>query len=214
MESNELSEIKKCYGSYEYFFNTYLNTYLTETDKAFIDSLLEGRFHIIASEEVTNNTLLMHLMILWKILFKSTYSNYAILTPKMKQALIYNERFRSYYNMLPEWMKFTQVSNKRQLQLTNGNILFFGCVSCDSIIGWSYNELYCHGFSFVKKEMAEDFVASYFPVVMSGKTAKLFVESYPYLHTQFDEIWDSETFIKHGSRVYRYPLREGIENAI
>lgn len=214
MQSELVDEIIKCRNSYEYFFNTYLNTYLTESDKIFIDSLIEGRFHIIASEEVTNNTLLMHLMILCKILFKSTDSSYAILTPKMKQAIAYNERFRSYYNMLPDWMKITKSSDKRVIRLTNGNILFFGCVSCDSIIGWSYNELYCHGFSFVKKEMAEGFVASYFPVVMSGITTKLFIESYPYLHTQFDCIWDSDTFIKHGSRVYRYPLRGGIENAV
>ncbi len=28
-----------------------------------------------------------------------------------------------------------------------------------------------------------------------------------------DDLWNSESFIKHGTRVYNYPLREGLENA-
>lgn len=215
MRTEIIEEIIKCTNSCAYFIETHLTMHLSKEDIEFIESFESGRYHIIASPEKSNNTLLMHLMVLWKILFKSVESNYLILTPKMTQALVYNQRFRSYYDILPDWMKLdTLTYNKRCVSLPNGNRVMFGCVSPDSICGITAHELYMHGVSFLKKELAEDFIASYFPVLTSGKTSKIFIESYPYLHTQFDDLWNSESFIKHGTRVYNYPLREGIENAI
>lgn len=215
MRTEIIEEIIKCTNSCVYFIETHLTIHLSKDDIAFIESFDSGRFHIIASPEKSNNTLLMHLMVMWKILFKSVDSNYLILTPNMTQALEYNQRFRLYYDMLPDWMKLDALTyNKRCVTLTNGNKVMFGCVSPDSICGLTAHELYMHGVSFLKKELADDFIASYFPILASTDNGKIFIESYPYLHTKFDDLWNSESFIKHGNRVYNYPLREGIENAI
>lgn len=210
---NEL-ELTKCTNSYKYFIETYLSVLLSYEDISFMDSLINERYHIVASPEKSNNTLLMHLLVLWKLLFKATDSTYVITTRLKKHADAYNARFRSYYNMLPDWMKITSKENKRYLRLSNNNTVFFSCFSIDCIHGISLTEMYIHGVAFMKRENINDWFACFLPVLCSFNSCKLVIESYPFLNSYFNELWNSDSYVKHGKIEYRYPLREGIENAI
>ena len=138
MTNNHINEIIKCTNSCEYFIKTYITIHLSKEDIEFIKSLEYGNYHIIASPENSHNTLLMHLMIMWKMLFKSSDSVYLIMTSKMTHTHDYINRFKTYYNMLPEWMKIDiKRDSARYIILSNGNILSTGIYSPDSIIGFN-----------------------------------------------------------------------------
>lgn len=208
---NEL-ELTKCTNSYKYFIETYLSVQLSDDDIAFMDSLISERYHIVASSEKSNNTLLMHLLVLWKLLFKATDGTYVITTPLLKHAEVYNKRFRLYYNMLPDWMKITSKENKRYLRLSNNNAVIFSALGIDCIHGIAPTEMYIHGVAFMKRENINGWFECFIPILCSLKSCKIVIESYPFLNSYFNELWNSDSYTKHGKIEYRYPLREGIEN--
>jgi hypothetical protein len=106
--------------------------------------------------------------------------------------------------------------NKHILLMQNYNrIIFTKCCACN-IRGMGINQLYIHGASFIYNDLLDDFIASIFPIMAHGINSKIIIESYPYLHSKFDDIWNApdSMFIKHGRREYVYPCPEGVENGI
>jgi len=213
----QIDEIIKCINSYEYFMSMYLHIELTESDLLFINSINENRYNIIASKAKTNNTMLLHTHLLWKLLFKQQDKVCVILTPTRKQSDVYRTRLIGYYESLPIWLQCAVLRcNKQVILLSNNNHIIFNRCSPCSIKGMGIDQLYMHGASFMGDDILYEFIAGIFPTMAHRLNTKIIIESYPYLHSKFDDIWNDpdSMFIKHGKREYVYPCPEGVENGI
>jgi hypothetical protein len=217
LTNDQMDEMRKCINSYEYFMHTYLKIDLNESDLLFVKSINENRYNIIASKSKTNNTMLLHTHLLWNLLYKQQDKVCVILTPSLKQSKAYRDRIVKYYESLPIWLQCPIINcNKHVFLMQNYNrIIFTKCDAC-SIKGMTTNQLYIHGASFISNDLLDDFIASIFPIMSHGISSRIVIESYPYLHSRFDDIWNNpdSMFIKHGKREYVYPCPEGVENGI
>jgi len=217
LTNDQINEIRKCINSYEYFMHTYLKIDLSESDLLELESINENRYNIIASKAISNNTMLLHTHLLWNLLFNQQDRVCVILTPLLKQAKAYRDRIVGYYELLPNWLQCPIINcNKHIVLMQNYNrIIFTACSPC-SIRGLYINQLYIHGASFIGDDILYEFIASIFPTMSHGINSRIVIESYPYLQSKFDDIWNNpdSMFIKHGRREYVYPCPEGVENAI
>lgn len=217
LTNDHMDEMRKCINSYEYFMSMYLHIELTESDILFVNSINENRYNIIASKAISDNTMLLHTHLLWNLLFKQTDRVCVILTPLLKQAKEYRDRIVGYYELLPNWLQCPVARCTKQVILlsNNNHIIFTTCSPCN-IKGMAINQLYIHGASFIGDDILYEFIASIFPTMAHGINSRITIESYPYLHSKFDDIWNDpdSMFIKHGRREYVYPCPEGVENGI
>jgi hypothetical protein len=130
---------------------------------------------------------------LWYILFHETYS-VAILAHKLSQAREILSRIQLAYEHLPKWLQQGIVEwNKGNIELENGSKILASATSSSAIRGGSFNLVYLDEFAFVENNMQEDFFASVYPTISSGKTSKVLITSTPNGLNMFYKLWtDSE----------------------
>ena len=99
-------------------------------------------------------------------------------------------RLKLAYENLPRFLQQGVVSwAKMEIELANGASCFAAATSSSAVRGGSYNILLLDEFAFVPENIANEFYASTFPTITSGKTTKLIIVSTPNGMNLFHKFW-------------------------
>jgi hypothetical protein len=196
-------EYRKCALDPNYFIETYVK--IVNVDKGLVNfnmypyqkDIVElserERFVICKMPRQCGKTTTIVGIMLHRVLFNETYS-VAILANKERQAIEILSRIQFAYEHLPKWLQQgIKEWNKKDVELENGSKILASSTSSSAIRGTSQNLVYLDEFAFVPNNMQEDFFASVYPTISSGKTTKVLITSTPNGLNQFHKIWvDSE----------------------
>lgn len=196
-------EYRKCALDPVYFIEKYVkivnvdkglvNFNMYEYQKDIVDLSERERFVICKMPRQCGKTTTIVGIMLHRVLFNETYS-IAILANKERQAIEILSRIQFAYEHLPKWLQQgIKEWNKKDVELENGSKILASSTSSSAIRGTSQNLVYLDEFAFVPNNMQEDFFASVYPTISSGKTTKVLITSTPNGLNQFHKIWvDSE----------------------
>lgn len=125
----------------------------------------------------THNTTTAVAVILHYVLFNE-HKTVALLANKGDAAREILDRIQIAFEALPKWLQQGVVEwNKGSAELENGSKIFAGATSSSAIRGRSVSFLYIDETAFV--EGWDEFFASVFPTISSGKTTKILLTSTP-----------------------------------
>ena len=97
--------------------------------------------------------------------------NIGILANKASTARELLGRLQLAYENLPKWMQHgVLVWNKGSLELENGSKIMAASTSASAVRGMSFNILFLDEFAFVPNHVAEQFFASVYPTITSGRS--------------------------------------------
>jgi hypothetical protein len=109
---------------------------------------------------------------------------------KQKTAVDLLGRLKLAYENLP---RFLQQGIRRwarlEIELANGSVAFAAATSSSAVRGGSYNILLLDEFAFVPDNIANEFYASTFPTITSGKETKIIMVSTPNGMNLFHKFW-------------------------
>ena len=156
-------------------------------------TMIDNRFVICKMPRQVGKTQTVAAVLLWYVLFHENYS-IAILANKDRQAREILSRIQNAYEHLPKWLQQGIVTwNKGDIELENGSKILASATSSSAIRGTSQNLVYLDEFAFVPSNLQEEFFASVYPTIASGKTTKVLITSTPNGMNMFYKIWtDSE----------------------
>jgi intein/homing endonuclease len=104
--------------------------------------------------------------------------NIGILANKATTSRELLSRLQLSYENLPKWMQQGIVSwNKGSLELENGSKILAASTSASAVRGMTFNIIFLDEFAFVPNHIAEDFFASVYPTISSGKSTKVIIVS-------------------------------------
>lgn len=200
---DQVREYLRCARDIEYFCANYVK--IINVDKGLVqftpyqyqvnmfDTFEDNRYTICKMPRQVGKTTGVVGYLLHKILFNENY-NVAVLANKERQAREILARVQLAYEWLPKWLQQGIVEwNKSFVELENGSKVFASSTSSSAIRGQSYNLIYLDEFAFVPRNIQDQFFASVFPTISSGKTTKLIITSTPNGMDLFYKIWvDSE----------------------
>ena len=200
---SEIQEWMKCASDPVYFVETYVKIVNVDRglinfepyvyQKEIITTSVENRFVICKMPRQCGKTTTIVGVMLWYILFHENY-NIAILAHKLSQAREILSRIQLAYEHLPKWIQQGILEwNKGNIELENGSKILASATSSSAIRGGSFNLVYLDEFAFVENNMQEDFFASVYPTISSGKSSKVLITSTPNGLNMFYKLWvDSE----------------------
>jgi len=195
----ELREFVRCSKDPIYFIKNYvkiisLDTGLTNFElypfqENMIKSYHDHRFSItMASRQVGKSTTVIAFF-LWYVLF-NTNVRCCISANKQRTAVDLLSRLKLAYENLPRFLQQGVVTwAKMEVVLSNGSSVFAAATSSSAVRGGSYNALLCDEFAFVPENIANEFYASTFPTITSGKSTKLIMVSTPNGMNLFHKFW-------------------------
>lgn len=207
----QLAEIKKCALDPLYFMNNYMyiNTkdhgmQLFKTwpfqDKA-VKRFLKYRFNINKWSRQVGKSTIVRGFILWYAMFHADQL-VAMLANKLALAKEQLQLLRDSYIALPFWLQpGVKLWNKMSIQFSNNTRILVAATTVDGIRGFSPNLLYLDEFAFLRSGLADDFMASVFPSISSGKKTRVIITSTPAGLNHFYRMWedavDEETASYH-----------------
>ena len=90
------------------------------------------------------------------------------------------------------------VWNKGNVELENGSKILAASTSASAVRGMSFNILFLDEFAFVPNHVAEQFFASVYPTITSGKSTKVIIISTPNGMNHFYKMWEDARNDKNG----------------
>jgi len=198
-----VKEFIKCSKDAVYFIENYVK--IVNVDLGFIPLTLynyqadivrtasQERFLICKMPRQVGKTTTVAAFILHSVLFNENYS-VALLAHKAEQAREILGRIQIAYEALPKWLQQGIIKwNEGSVELENGSKIIASSTASSAIRGTSQNLVYLDEFAFVPNHIQEDFFASVYPTISSGKTTKVLITSTPKGLNLFYKIWkDSE----------------------
>lgn len=187
LEMWQLQEIERCTKDPIYFIRHYVyintkdeGTQLMKTypfqDKA-IRRFLKYRFNINRWSRQVGKSTIVRAFILWYAMFHEDQL-IAMLANKLMLAKEQLQLLRESYLNLPFWLQpGVKLWNKMSIQFANGCRIIIAASSSDGIRGFSPNLLYLDEFAFLRTGMADEFIASVFPTISSGKKTRVIITS-------------------------------------
>ena len=186
---DQVSEWLKCADDPIYFIENYVKIVtlddglklmtLYEFQKDIIRSLWLNRKTVGVCARQMGKTTCVAAFFAWYVIFHN-YKTCAILANKAATAREILSRVQRAYENLPKWMQHGVVEwNKGSLELENGSKILAASTSSSAIRGFSVDTLFLDEFAFVPNNIAEEFFASVYPTIASGKNSKLAVISTP-----------------------------------
>lgn len=187
LEMWQLQEIERCTKDPIYFIRHYVyintkdeGTQLMKTypfqDEA-IRRFLKYRFNINRWSRQVGKSTIVRAFILWYAMFHEDQL-IAMLANKLMLAKEQLQLLRESYLNLPFWLQpGVKLWNKMSIQFANGCRIIIAASSSDGIRGFSPNLLYLDEFAFLRPGMADEFMASVFPTISSGKKTRVIITS-------------------------------------
>lgn len=199
----QIEEWVKCSKDPLYFIENYVK--IVNVDLGFISfepyvfqkeivtQVQHNRFVICKMPRQSGKTTTIAALLLHAVLFNEEY-NIAILAHKLAQAREILSRIQRAYEALPKWMQQGVVEwNKGNIELENGSKILSSATSSSAIRGGSFNLIYLDEFAFIPANLQDEFFASVYPTISSGKTTKVLITSTPNGLNMFYKLWtDSE----------------------
>jgi len=195
----QMEEYVKCSEDLGYFLTHYF--YIRSLDrgpilfdlydfqKRFIKEIRENRFTICKFPRQTGKTSCVTGDILHMTQFTPDYK-VAVLANKQKTATEILDRIKLAYERLPMWMKQGVVEwNKTSVKFENGSKIIASSTSATAVRGDSFNYIMLDEFAFVPNNIADEFFASVYPTISSGKTSKIVIVSTPKGMNMYYKIW-------------------------
>lgn len=194
-----IQEYIKCSIDYNYFLTKYytivtvdgaeevFNPYFYQNN--FLSTIDANRFSIILACRQSGKGTTTIGYLLWCLIFNEHYT-IGYYANKAKVAKDMLARLKFAYVKLPFWMqKGVTEWNKMRIELENSSAIEVGGTTADSGRGSSLSHLVLDEFSFLKRNIQLDFMASTFPTITSGKNTKVTIISTPNGHEEFHRIW-------------------------
>jgi|TARA_R110002073_G_scaffold1678_10_gene11836 hypothetical protein len=166
---------------------------LYDFQRDIMESVVRNRFSICKMPRQSGKTTTMVAVILWFVLFNESF-NCAILANKAGTAREILGRLQMAYEWLPNWLQQGIVEwNKGSMELENGSKIMASSTSSSAIRGGSFSLVYLDEFAFVPPEMQEEFFASVYPTISSGRTSRVMITSTPKGMNMFYKLWVDAT---------------------
>jgi hypothetical protein len=196
----QLAEIKKCALDPLYFMNTYM--YINTKDNGMqlfktwpfqdeaVKRFLKYRFNINKWSRQVGKSTIVRGFILWYAMFHGD-KLVAMLANKLALAKEQLQLLRDSYIALPFWLQpGVKLWNKMSIQFSNNTRILVAATTVDGIRGFSPNLLYLDEFAFLRSGLADDFMASVFPSISSGKKTRVIITSTPQGLNHFYRMWE------------------------
>lgn len=221
--AEQAMEYIKCQEDYIYFIKNYCK--VVSLDKGLIPFELFGYqeevLNVIHNNKHTifklfrqgGKTTTVAAYILWYTLFHDNKTS-AILANKGFTAREVLSRVKDMYELLPIWLQQgVKTWNKGDIELENGSKIFCAATTASGIRGKSCNLLYMDEAAIIPNNIAEEFFASTYPVISSGKTTKVIVTSTPLGYNHFWRMWNgavnkTNEFVPFSAHWSRHPHRD------
>ena len=195
----EVAENLKCAGAPIYFIRTYIRIVsldegvipfaMYDFQEAMVQKFHDHRFNIAKLPRQSGKSTIVTAYLLWYVLFNDNV-NIAILANKAPTAREMLGRLQLSYENLPKWLQQGIVGwNKGSLELENGSKILASSTSSSAVRGMSFNIIFLDEFAFVPNHIAEQFFASVYPTISSGKSTKVIIISTPHGMNQFYKLW-------------------------
>ena len=158
--------------------------------KKILNDFHENRFNIAKLPRQTGKSTTVVAYLLYYAIFYDSV-NIGILANKASTARELLGRLQLAYENLPKWMQHgILVWNKGNVELENGSKILAASTSASAVRGMSFNILFLDEFAFVPNHVAEQFFASVYPTITSGKSTKVIIISTPNGMNHFYKMWE------------------------
>ena len=158
--------------------------------KRILQDFHENRFNIAKLPRQTGKSTTVVAYLLYYAIFYDSV-NIGILANKASTARELLGRLQLAYENLPKWMQHgILVWNKGNVELENGSKILAASTSASAVRGMSFNILFLDEFAFVPNHVAEQFFASVYPTITSGKSTKVIIISTPNGMNHFYKMWE------------------------
>lgn len=208
----QLNEWVKCKTDPIYFVETYVKIVnldggmipfkLYDFQKEMVKNILGNRKTIIMTSRQSAKTTTSAACLLWFVLFND-YKTVAILAHKAAGSAEVLRRIKQMYENLPKWLQQgVKRWNEGDIALENGSSIFTAATTASAITGRSVNYLYVDEAAVIPNTLAEEFFASAYPTLSSGKTTQILLTSTPRGFNHFWKFWkDSENGLNDFVRI-------------
>jgi hypothetical protein len=160
-----------------------------EFQKKLIRNFHNNRFNICKMPRQTGKSTTVVSYLLHYAVFNDSV-NIGILANKAATARELLERLQIAYENLPKWMQQGILSwNKGSLMLENGSKIIAASTSASAVRGMSFNIIFMDEFAFIPNHIADQFFASVYPTISSGKSTKVIIVSTPHGMNHFYRMW-------------------------
>ena len=155
-----------------------------------IRSFHEKRFTICKMPRQTGKSTTCVAFLLHYLIFNDNVT-IGILANKASTAREILGRLQLAYENLPDWMQHGVISwNKGSVELENGSTILAASTSASAVRGMSFNIIFLDEFAFVQNNIADQFFASVYPTITSGKSTKVIIVSTPHGMNHFYRMWN------------------------
>ena len=196
----QINEWVKCKQDPIYFATNYIRIIsldeglvpfdMYDFQKRILQDFHENRFNIAKLPRQTGKSTTVVAYLLYYAIFYDSV-NIGILANKASTARELLGRLQLAYENLPKWMQHgILVWNKGNVELENGSKILAASTSASAVRGMSFNILFLDEFAFVPNHVAEQFFASVYPTITSGKSTKVIIISTPNGMNHFYKMWE------------------------
>ncbi len=155
-----------------------------------IRSFHEKRFTICKMPRQTGKSTTCVAFLLHYLIFNDNVT-IGILANKASTAREILGRLQLAYENLPQWLQHGIISwNKGSVELENGSTILAASTSASAVRGMSFNIIFLDEFAFVQNNIADQFFASVYPTITSGKSTKVIIVSTPHGMNHFYRMWN------------------------
>ena len=195
----QVAEYMKCAQDPVYFIRTYIRIVsldegvipfdMYDFQESMVEKFHQHRFNIAKLPRQSGKSTIVTAYLLWYVLFNANV-NVAILANKAATAREMLGRLQLSYENLPRWLQQGIIGwNKGSLELENGSKILAASTSASAVRGMSFNIIFLDEFAFVPNHIAEQFFASVYPTISSGKSTKVIIISTPHGMNLYYKIW-------------------------
>ena len=195
----QLGEMMKCAQDPIYFSRNYIKIVsldhgiipfkMYDFQEDLVRSFHDKRFTICKMPRQTGKSTTCVSFLLYYLIFNDNV-NIGILANKASTAREILGRLQIAYENLPQWMQHGVVSwNKGSVELENGSKILAASTSASAVRGMSFNIIFLDEFAFVQNNIADQFFASVYPTITSGKSTKVIIVSTPHGMNHFYRMW-------------------------
>lgn len=195
----QVQELMKCKTDPIYFALNYIKIVsldhgiipfkLYDFQENLIKSFHEKRFTICKMPRQTGKSTTCVAFLLHYLIFNDNVT-IGILANKASTAREILGRLQLAYENLPQWMQHGIISwNKGSVELENGSTILAASTSASAVRGMSFNIIFLDEFAFVQNNIADQFFASVYPTITSGKSTKVIIVSTPHGMNHFYRMW-------------------------
>ena len=196
----QIDEWIKCKNDPVYFAMNYIKIIsldeglvpfeMYDFQKKILEDFHSNRFNIAKLPRQTGKSTTVVAYLLYYAIFYDSV-NIGILANKSSTARELLGRLQLAYENLPKWMQHgILVWNKGNVELENGSKILAASTSASAVRGMSFNILFLDEFAFVPNHVAEQFFASVYPTITSGKSTKVIIISTPNGMNHFYKMWE------------------------